>query len=136
METERPFASCDRANLVPFNKEPEQAGRTEEIGECAQAFDRLSEDPIPPSQYQSRLRSDSKAHLGKESPRSSAVKAQADKGWAGDNGRDRSVAFDGVGGKPGLDEGIETGIGAGALSIVREEYEVRVQAWALRWESA
>ncbi|CAN0397517.1 unnamed protein product [Pylaiella littoralis] len=116
MERELLLVSYDRAVLVPVIKEHEQAGRTEEIGECARVFDPLSEEPIPTSQYQSWLRSDSKA------PRDGiaanlAMKVLVDKMWSEDNGRDRTIAFYGVCSEPGKEESIETGISAEALSV-------------------
>ncbi|CAN0402865.1 unnamed protein product, partial [Pylaiella littoralis] len=74
------------------------------------------EEPIPTSQYQPWLRSDSKA------PRDGiaanlSMKVLADKMWSEDNGRDRTIAFYGVCSEPGEEESIETGISAEALSV-------------------
>ncbi|CAN0055456.1 unnamed protein product [Pylaiella littoralis] len=126
METELLLVSYDRAVLVPVIKEHEQAGRTEKIGECARVFDPLSEKPIPTSQYQPWLRSDSKA------PRDGiaanlAMKVLADKMWSEDNGCDRTIAFYRVCSEPGEEESIKTGIRAearivgGAGDCVEEE---------------
>lgn len=52
METELLLVSYNRAGLVPVVEEHEQAGWTEKIGECALAFDPLSEEPVPDSLFQ------------------------------------------------------------------------------------
>lgn len=99
--------------------EHEQAGRPEKIGECARTFDPLSEHPLPPSQYQPWLRSDSIA-LRDGIAANFAMKVLAEKGWARDNGRNPIVAFYDVGGEPGLAPGAES-IGAGGLGVVTAE---------------
>lgn len=77
METELLLVWYDRADPVPVVKE---AGRTETIGECARAFDPPSEDRIPATQHQPRLRPDKKAPRGGMAA-NLAVKVLADKKW-------------------------------------------------------
>lgn len=49
------------------------------------------------------------------------MKVLAGNGRARDNERDRTVAFQDVGGEPGSDEGTETGIAAGTVRVVPQE---------------
>ncbi|CAM9709879.1 unnamed protein product, partial [Pylaiella littoralis] len=102
--------------LVPFIKEHEQAGRTENIGECARVFDPLSDKSIPTSEFQPWLRSDSKVPRD-EIAANLAMKVLVDKMWSEDNGRDQTIAFYGVCSEPGDEESIETGISAEARSV-------------------
>ncbi|CAB1117546.1 unnamed protein product [Ectocarpus sp. CCAP 1310/34] len=117
LQSTEPLLVCyDRQDLVPVIKGQEQLGRTEKLGVCSRTFDPKSTDPVPSLQYGPWLRADGKAARDGIAAYL-AMRVLADEVWTGYTKPNGIVAFNGVGGEPGLSADHLAGVHAEGVGL-------------------